>query len=304
MSPQVALARRPLGRTGLSVTLLGFGALEIGRDWGLGSPEERRRPSEEEAGRTLVGVLDLGVNLIDTARAYHRSEERIGRFLSSRRGEFVLATKCGEHSREPGTYYDFSYQAVSRSIDESLQALRTDVIDVLQIHFGPDPQRVLDEGETLRAMQDAKQAGKVRFLGASPPAHLIPACLATGAFDVLQVHYNLLEREAEAGLELARRHGVGILVRGALAHGRLTPRVQPYLSEEPELAARLQPYLDLVGGDFQALERLALAFVAAHPAVSSILVGTRTLAHLVQARDLLDAGVPEAWLSRARDLSP
>lgn len=98
------LERRRLGRTGLEVTRIGFGALEIGRDWGLGEGVARRRPEAEEAGRTLNGVLDLGINLIDTARAYHGSEERIGVFLAARRNEYVLATKAGEHSEEPRTY--------------------------------------------------------------------------------------------------------------------------------------------------------------------------------------------------------
>src|SRR5205807_9538973 len=128
-------------------TRIGFGALEIGRDWGIGDEAARRRPEAEAAGEVLNGVLDLGVNLIDTARAYHRSEERIGEYLAARRGAYVLATKCGEHSEEPRTYYDFSYLAIAGSIDTSLRLLRTNRIDVLQIHFGPDPEKVLDEGE-------------------------------------------------------------------------------------------------------------------------------------------------------------
>lgn len=104
----------------------------------------------------------------------------------------MLATKCGEHSSEPSTYYDFSYDAVRASIETRLRLLCTDVIDVLQIHFGPDPERVLEAGESLRAMQDTRAEGKVRFLSASPPDHLIEACIGTGAFDVLQVNYSLL----------------------------------------------------------------------------------------------------------------
>ena len=123
---------------------------------------------EAQAGIVLHGVLDLGVNLLDSARAYHRSEERIGKYVAQRRQAYVLATKCGEHSDEPHTYYDFSYRAISASIDLSLRLLQTEVIDVLQIHFGPEPEQILDDGETLRAMKDAREAGKVRFLGASP----------------------------------------------------------------------------------------------------------------------------------------
>ncbi len=99
------LEKRPLGRTGLKSTFVGFGALEIGRAWGLGDEGERRRPEDTEAGLVLNSVLDLGVNIIDTAAAYHRSEERIGAHLSGRRSEYVLAQLRGDqaiHRRESG----------------------------------------------------------------------------------------------------------------------------------------------------------------------------------------------------------
>ena len=161
------LEKRMLGKTGAKVTFIGFGALEIGRDWGLGDSAEKKRPEEEDAGKVLNAVLDLGINMVDTARAYFKSEERIGKYISQRRREYFLATKCGEHSTEPTNYYDFSYKAVKDSIDLSLQLLNTKYVDLIQIHFGPDPQKVLDSGETVKAMKDAKAEGKTRFIGAS-----------------------------------------------------------------------------------------------------------------------------------------
>ena len=218
------LEKRPLGRTGLESTFVGFGALEIGRDWGLGDTGERQRPDDAEAGRVLNSVLDLGVNLIDSAAAYHRSEERIGTHLSGRRSEYVLATKCGEHNREPDTCYDFSYGAIRRSIDESLRKLRTDVIDLMQIHFGPDPRKVLDDGETVAAMKDARAEGKIRFLGASTGGEIALRCIASGDFDVLQLEYSLTNRGDEGIVRLCGERGIGVLVRGGLAYGRLTAR--------------------------------------------------------------------------------
>ena len=137
------MEKRKLGRTDLEVTFIGFGALEIGRDWGLGLAGNQVRPDEESAIGMLDFVLDSGVNLVDTARAYHKSEQRIGRGISHRRNEFILTSKCGEHSAEPETYYNFSYKAIRASIEKSLQLLRTDVIDVMQIHFGPDRKSVV-----------------------------------------------------------------------------------------------------------------------------------------------------------------
>ncbi|MBE3584058.1 MAG: aldo/keto reductase [Limnochordaceae bacterium] len=299
---KLPLPRRPLGKTGLDVTLLGFGALEIGRDWGLGDAPLRQRPDEAQAAEVLNGVLDIGINLIDTAAAYHRSEERIGRALAGRRHEFVLATKCGEHSAEPGTYYDFSYEAVRDSIQQSLIRLRTDVIDILQIHFGPEPEKVLDEGQTLRAMREAQDAGKVRLLGASPPDHLVERCIDMGVFQVLQVDYSLLHRTVEPLLEKAAERGIGILVRGGLAMGRLTPRVLPLLETDPALRERLEPLLELVHGDGRQLTALALAFLRQNPAVSSILLGSKRLEHVVDDAELLLAGVPAGLVEEARSL--
>lgn len=273
----VQLTKRRIGRTGHEVTFVGFGALEIGRNWGLGADADRLKPAEAEAGAVLNGVLDLGINLIDTARAYHYSEERIGKYVAGRRSEYVLATKCGEHTGPGETcYYDFSYKAVKDSIDHSLELLQTDRIDIMQIHFGPEPEKVLDDGETVRAMLEAKEAGKIGHLGASPPSHLIGRCVELGVFDVLQVGYSLVDRSAEAGIAQAAEKGMGIFIRSGFGGGLLTPRVL----KRPDLLPRVQPYLDLLGGDADKLPVLALHFLKANPGISSVLVGTKSLEHL------------------------
>ncbi len=291
------LETRPLGNTGLFATRIGFGALEIGRDWGLGTADARLRPDDEAAGEVLHGVLDLGVNLLDSARAYHRSEERIGKSVSARRSEYILATKCGEHSNEPDTYYDFSYKGISDSIDLSLRLLQTDVIDVLQIHFGPDPDKVLDEGETVRAMKDAKAAGKVRFLGASPGNGQLERCIDCGDFDVLQVGYSLIDRGAHNLITKAGDNGIGILIRSGLGAGWLTPRALTVAEDQrPEKVRKL---LELVGGDGEKLHQLALAFLKAHSDITSILVGTKRVANLERNIALFDTPTDPELLERA-----
>lgn len=294
------LEKRPLGRTGLECTFVGFGALEIGRDWGLGDAGERRRPEEPEAGRVLNAVLDLGVNLVDTAAAYHRSEERIGTHLSGRRSSYILATKCGEHDREPGTFYDFSYGAVKRSIDESLAKLRTGVIDLLQIHFGPDPRKVLADGETVAAMKDARAEGKVRFLGASTGGDVALRCLASGDFDVLQLEYSLTNRSDEQVVRLCGERGLGVLVRGGLAYGRLTSRVLPHLGNLNERErATTEALLGVVGGDGRKLTALALQFLYRNPHVSSVLAGTRRVEHVRENLELVDLDLGAGTLDEA-----
>ncbi|MBR6411312.1 MAG: aldo/keto reductase [Clostridia bacterium] len=297
-----ALEKRTIERMDhTQVTFLGLGALEIGRNWGMGTDTER--PDEHTAGRVLNEALDAGLNLIDTASAYHRSEERIGQFVSGRRNEFVLASKCGEHSCEPGTYYDFSYEAVTRSIDESLRKLRTDVIDLMQIHFGPDPEAVIRNGETVRAMKDAQKAGKIRFLGASIDGKLAEECIRSGDFDVMQMAYNLSNRGNEANIALARERGIGVLVRCGMGNGLFTPRVllsPDRLSED--VRRRLFDSLDQIGGDpeqaIQTLMAINLRFLYENPGISSVIVGTKKPENIRKNMALLEQKTEDGLYAR------
>lgn len=291
------LLKRHLGLTGLNPTLIGFGALEIGRDWGVGGPGERRRPDEQEAGRTLHEVLDLKVNLIDTASAYHRSEERIGASVSGRRKEFILATKCGEHNREPDTFYDFSYDAIRRSIDESVRLLKTDVIDILQIHFGPEPVKVLDDGDCVRAMKDARQNGQIRFLGASVDGQVLDRCIKSADFDVVQVGYSLLNQKEGDRIAKAQDRGIGVLIRSGLGGGWLTSRA--LLVGEEERPPRVNALLDLCKGDAELLTSLALHFLARHDGISSILVGSKSAGNIRKALEAVTSPVDDDLLEKA-----
>jgi len=294
------LERRRIPRMDTEVTFIGFGALEIGRNWGLGGADETRRPSDEEAGEVLRSVLDLGINLVDTASAYHRSEQRIGAYISGRRGEYVLASKCGEHNDEPGTFYDFSYAGISESIDRSLSLLKTDVIDLMQIHFGPDPEGTLDRGETVAAMKDAQSAGKIRFLGASIDGTLATRCINSGDFDVMQLGYSLIAQRNAENIRLAKDKGIGVLIRSGLAAGALTSRVIPHLAGGTRFdKQKVIKLLDLVGNDGDALTSLALNFLYANDGISSVLVGTKNVHHLKQNLDLLERPVAPAIMEQA-----
>lgn len=297
----MTLEKRTMGQTGLAVTRIGLGALEIGRDWGVGGPDSRTRPEAEAAAGLLHAALDAGINLVDTARAYHRSEERIGAAIARRRAEYVLASKCGEHSDEPRTSYDFSYGAILGSIDTSLRLLQTDVIDLMQIHFGPEPARVLDDGETVRAMRDAREAGKVRFLGASAPYELLDRCILSGDFDVLQVSYSLIDQAAGDLIAKAADRGIGVLIRSGFGGGWLTSRALQVAPEDrPERVRRL---LDLVSGDAGALHALALAFLKQHPGITSILAGSKSIDHVRHNIALFEQPVDPDLLARAVEVA-
>ena len=298
------LEKRRIPRMNTEVTFIGFGALEIGRNWGLGGADETRRPSDEEAGEVLRSVLDLGINLVDTASAYHRSEQRIGAYISGRRGEYVLASKCGEHNDEPGTFYDFSYAGISGSIDRSLSLLKTDVIDLMQIHFGPDPEGTLDRGETVAAMKDAQSAGKIRFLGASIDGPLATRCINSGDFDVMQLGYSLIAQRNAENIRLAMDKGIGVLIRSGLAAGALTSRVIPHLAGDTRFdRQKVIKLLELVGNDGDALTSLALNFLFANDGISSVLVGSKNIQHIRMNLALLDQAVDDSVMEKAIEIA-
>jgi aryl-alcohol dehydrogenase-like predicted oxidoreductase len=292
-----SIERRALGATELNITLIGLGALEIGRDWGIGDGPARARPDESGAAEVLNAALDAGINLVDTASAYHRSEERIGNSIPHRRGEYVLASKCGEHNDEPNTFYDYSYKAIRESIKRSRDLLRTETIDIMQIHFGPDPQTVLDDGECVRAMKDAREAGEIKHLGASIGGDVLRRCIDSGDFQIVQVGYSLLDQKDGDLITRAQDKGIGVLIRSGLGAGWLTSRITTMPREKRPPKA--QAILDLCGGDTDKLYALALHFLARHKGISSILVGTKSMKNLQQAVKLIAEPVDQALLDRA-----
>jgi 1-deoxyxylulose-5-phosphate synthase len=214
---------RTLGRTGMKVSDISFGAVEIGLAYGIPVEGKIEKPSEQEAHDVLHAALDMGINFVDTARAYGDSEEVIGRALKHRRHEYILATKT-LHYGDKGLSAHEQKIAVRESIESSLRALQTDVIDVMQVHN--ITREVVDRGDVLQVLQEAQSAGKVRFLGASVYGVDDPvAVIEDGHYDVLQVAYNMLDHRLEGKvLPLAAEKGVAITTRSVLLKGALTPR--------------------------------------------------------------------------------
>jgi aryl-alcohol dehydrogenase-like predicted oxidoreductase len=290
-----SLEKRRIASMNEDVTFIGFGSLSIGRDWGMA---DKMRPDEKKAGMVLNSVLNLGINLVDTASAYHRSEERIGLSIADRRSEYILASKCGEHNDEPSTFYDFSYNAIKESIDRSLTLLKSDTIDLMQIHFGPNPEKVIEDGETVRAMKDAQREGKIRYLGASIDGELARQCILSEDFDVMQMEYHLLNQENEENIRLCEENGLGVLIRTGLGRGLLTSRA---LQAEHK-PAKLEKLLQLVHEDGDVLTTLALNFLYENKGISSVLIGTKNLDHFKKNMELLDREFDRELLLKAIEI--
>jgi aryl-alcohol dehydrogenase-like predicted oxidoreductase len=274
---------RTLGRTGEDVTILGFGAMEL-----RGEP---RGPaiSEQDAGRLLNSVLDLGINLIDTSIDYGRSEELIGQFISDRRGEYFLASKCGCLIGEPPPNttppypHDYRPENVRAGIEQSLARLKTDHLDLLQVHISPSQAQMERDGtiETMQALQDE---GKVRFLGMSGILPNITDHIAMGVFDVFQIPYSALQREHEQAIADAEAGGAGVLIRGGAARGATAEdknwTVQPIglsdgVAQDRWQASRIEDLLDGM-----SRHEFILRFTLSHPGLSSTIVGTSNVDHL------------------------
>jgi aryl-alcohol dehydrogenase-like predicted oxidoreductase len=278
----MSIPTRPLGRTGVVVTALGYGAMEL-----RGGP---RGPAIEdaEAGRLLNTLLDGGINLIDTSIDYGRSEELIGRYLAPRREEFFLASKCGcllelPPDALPPYPHDFSAANVRAGVEQSLVRLHTDRLDLLQVHMSPSRGQMEAEG-TIEAMVALRDEGKVRFLGMSGTLPNLPEQIAMGVFDVFQIPYSAVQREHEDVITQAAAAGAGVLVRGGAARGAPSEdkrwAVPPIGLDEGEAQRRWD------SSDIDALldgmsrQEFVLRFTLTHPGLSSTIVGTSRLDHL------------------------
>lgn len=283
---------RTLGRTGIKVSPYCLGAMMFGK---------LANPDHDDCVRIIHKALDAGVNFIDTADAYSRgeSEEIVGKALKGRRDTIVLATKAhlpmGEDPNQQGNSRRWLIQAV----DASLRRLQTDYIDLYQIHR-PSPDTDIEE--TLSALTDLMRAGKVRAIGTStfPVSEIVEAQWIAekrglARFRTEQPPYSILDRGIEREVvPTCQRYGMGVMVWSPLSKGMLTGRYrkgQPLpdslrvkyfpkqMSDERSLDA-VEQLIEVADEAGMSLTHMAMAFVMAHPGVTSALLGPRTMQHL------------------------
>jgi aryl-alcohol dehydrogenase-like predicted oxidoreductase len=281
-----------LGKTGVRVSRLGVGLAEIGA---LASEEQ------EQAGRLLNAALDAGINFLDTAECYGVSEEVLGRYVGHRRDEFILATKAG-HVAGGYAGQPWTGQTVTDSIERSLVRMKTDYVDLVQLHAYDAPHPPQDE--VVKAVMNAREAGKTRFVGYSQENEEAEWAVESGLFDTLQTAFSLADQRARYGLlEAARSKGIGIIAKRPIANAVWGKAVQAGYTgklgggtkgQAEELLARSQAILGL--GNIPGMPddpiELALGFVLSHDEVDTAIVGTRNPRHMLENIEIAKTRLP------------
>jgi aryl-alcohol dehydrogenase-like predicted oxidoreductase len=313
--------RRPLARTGVQVSPLCLGAMMFGA-WG--------NPDHDDSIKIIHRALDAGINFIDTADVYSRgeSEEIVGKALAGRRDDVVLATKVHGTMGDDPNQYGNSRRWIIREVEDSLRRLKTDYIDLYQIHR-PEPDT--DVEETLGALSDLVHQGKVRYLGSStfPASQIVEAQWAARErglerFVCEQPPYSLLARAVEADvLPTCLRHGMGVIPWSPLAGGWLSGKWRkgadaPKSTRAERMPARYdlsdpanQRKLDaadalgkLADEAGMTLIEMALAFVINHPAVTAAIIGPRTMEQLESQLGAEEVVLDAALLDRIDEIVP
>ena len=282
---------RTLGRTGLSVSPIALGTVELGMDYGIPVPGYYGQPSTTAAERLVGAALDAGINFIDTAQAYGNSEAILGRALRGRRKRVVVATKATVQADGKTLRGAALRRAMLSGLENSLHSLQTDYVDIWQIH-NVDAD-LLDQADLVAEIfSEAPAAGMIRWRGGSFYGPELPlAALELDLFDTVQVTYSLFDQRLSDRLfPTAKRRNIGILVRSVLLQGVLTERAD-YLPDRLEpLKARSRRFRELVAGAVQRPRKAnagvltpaqaAIAFALAEQRIGSVLVGMRTEAEL------------------------
>jgi aryl-alcohol dehydrogenase-like predicted oxidoreductase len=271
------LPKRTLGRTGLEVTTLGYGSMEL-----RGAPRGRET-TDEQADRILNAVLDAGINFIDTSVDYGVAEERIGTFISQRRSEYYLASKCGCLTGDlaqnpppaaPGQRnpHVFTPENITAGVEQSLRRMKTDYVDLVQFHASPSKAQ-LEEHGGLQALQELQRQGKVRFIGISGTVPNLKEQIEMGVFDVFQIPYSALERQHEMLIEQASKAGAGVIIRGGAAKGG------PGKEQGDAWDVWQRVGIDDLLGDMSRQD-FVLRFTISHPDMDTTIVGTINPDHL------------------------
>jgi len=255
------MEKRQFGKTDMQVSALGFGGAEIGF---LGTP-----PATVET--LLKSALDAGLNVIDTAECYMNSEELIGAAVSDRRDDYHLFTKCGHF--EPGQA-DWRPESLLESITRSLKRLRTDRVDLVQLHSCT--LETLRQGDVIEALRTARDKGYTRYIGYSGDRGAARYAVESGVFDALQTSFSVADQEAaDLSLPLARQRQMGVIAKRPIANAVWRNKQRPEEPYHQPYWDRLQHLeYDFLDGPLDKSIGMALRFTVFQPGIHTAIVGT------------------------------
>jgi aryl-alcohol dehydrogenase-like predicted oxidoreductase len=268
------MEKRILGKTGMNVSVLGYGGAEIGY----------RGVPEDTVARLINGALDAGLNVIDTAECYIDSEEKIGRVASRRRNEYFLFTKCG-HDKD-GDHWN--PKKMAEQIDRSLKRLQTDRTDLLQLHSCTEEQ--LRQGDAIQVIQRARDAGKTRFIGYSGDGQAALCAVQSGIFDTLQISVSIADQEAlDLVLPSAQAKRIGVIAKRPIANAIWKESSRPAEYYQPYWERLHQLDYDFLRTNSGQDVATALRFTLSAEGVDTAIVGTTKPERWKQNAELLQA---------------
>lgn len=267
------MRKRALGTTGMEVSEISFGCVELGIPYGIGVKSRKDMLSEKQAVDLLHEAVAQGINLFDTAPAYGASEEILGKAFEHRRDDVLICTKCPPLTDETGDVLRGRVlrKTLEQSLMKSLTALRSDHVDIYMLHQVSEP--VLHSEEVVHLFDEFKRHGLIRAAGASTyPGGITGHVIDTGNWDVLQIAFNLMDQREGPFIERARTAGIGVLVRSVLFKGILTDRGRDLHPELRSVEQHRHVYQAFLSGDI-TLADLATRYVLSKEGVSSALLG-------------------------------
>jgi len=257
------MEKRKFGKTDMEVSVLGFGGAEIGFN-----PQQ----TQEDVNQLLNSALDAGLNLIDTAAGYLKSEQMIGEAVGKRRKEFYLITKCG--ALDGYTRSDWSKKGILETIETSLRDLKTDYLDIAQLHSCDS--EILKRGEAIEGLQRAQEKGYTRFIGYSGDNEDAKTAIEMDVFDSLQTSVSIADQSPiDGNIMLVAEKGLGVIAKRPIANAVWRNEEKPGESYHHEYWDRIQQLkFDFTSKSLQEATATALRFTLSIPGVDTLIVGT------------------------------
>lgn len=280
--------RRSLGNTGLFVSEIAFGGVEIGIPYGIGVKDRSDMLSHAEAMRLLHAALDGGINFFDTARLYGESETIMGKAFHDRREKVVIATKCKHFRDADGRIppYATLKEIIASSLQESLAALQTNYVDVFMLHQADTA--ILQNKDVCRVFSELKQAGLVKAIGASTyTVEETTLAIETG-WDIIQLPFNLMDQRQQKVFALAAEKGVGLVIRSVLLKGLLSSKGRGLHPALKKVEEHVTGYHALIDASSPDLPTLATKFALSFQEISSVLVGIDRIEYLQKSLQCAD----------------